>query len=279
MACSIYRGADMPNLAMKPAKSYMGDGRCLYCLETPPIAEMTDEHIVPEAIHGNIKIKGGACTPCARQSNKDYENEVNNNDLRIPRLLLGLVGKNKKAKKPDLRHLPPVYAGDITKGGNEQRLLNFPVELYPKNFSLMGFQLPGLLAGIDRGGELNGFRLRIFNIGGKGLTNVTTSVQYTNGLFAKTIAKIAYCYAVGELGLDGFEHSEIRDLLRGKRDDVYNFVGNVQEHTPLTRQYLHGLYIKDVGEFVTVLVDLFASCRGATDECRPYQVVVGRRIA
>jgi hypothetical protein len=256
--------------------SYQGDGRCVFCLQTFDTDQLTDEHIIPEAINGTLLIRRGACREHARQSNRDYENPALNSDLLLPRLLLELKGKRGGAPK-DLRHLPPVFRGDVTMTAvpMEERLLDFPVELYPKTFHLLKFQSPGLLAGVDRGAEIQELTLEFYNIGGKGLSDVTVMQPRQNGPFAKTIAKIGYCYAAAEKGLDAFDGDDVRALLRGERDDVYNFVGNSASSTHLTKDTLHGLYFREINGYLVVLVDLFASCR-TIDEGFPYQVVVGK---
>jgi hypothetical protein len=85
-----------------------------------------------------------------------------------------------------------------------------------------------------------------------------------------TIAKIGYCFATAELGVDTFDGNEIRALLRGERDDVYNFVGGLSIPQHLTDRHLHKLYIKKRGNCLTVIAHLFASCK-----MDPYEVVVG----
>ena len=57
------------------------------------------------------------------------------------------------------------------------------------------------------------------------------------------LAKIGYCYAVAEKGFEAFDGDDIRTLLAGKRDDVYNFIGNVAEPEKLANHHLHGLYL------------------------------------
>jgi len=245
-------------------------------LERFELEFLTEEHIVPMAIGGSLVIRNGSCRNCAEFSNSSYENQALNEDLKIPKFLLGLKGRGKGNLPKNIRHLPSVHAGHaMTKDLGER--LDFSPELYPKVFSLIVFQPPGFLAGIERGGMLSNPGWQIFNLGGKQATGVTVRVKHTNGPFAKTLAKIGYCYAVAELGLDGFDGRAIRDLLRGKRDDVYNFVGSIQKPEFLTKAPLHGLYIRRRGDWLTVLIHLFASCDN--DHAKPsipYEVVVGK---
>lgn len=92
------------------------------------------------------------------------------------------------------------------------------------------------------------------------------------------LAKIGYCYAMAEYGEAYFDATDIRDLLLGNRADVYNFVGNTETPERLSSRELHSLYFRRRGEWLTVLVHLFASCYGPqnTNVCTPYEVVVGR---
>lgn len=254
--------------------TYELGGRCVFCMKAFLPEHLTDEHIVPEAIHGTLVIKNGSCVPCARDSNSRYENLAINMDLQVPRLLLRLRGKGKAGLPKDIRHLPPVYAGDHTGGASGERL-DFPVELYPRFFHLPKFPPPGLLVGEDRGADLTAIGLRYFNLGGGGLTNVTTVVGHINGPLAMMIAKIGYCYAVAEKGFDGFDGDQIRALLRGERADVYNFMGSTAQPERLSNRDLHGLYFRRRGEWLTVLVQLFASCAEKPQATFPYEIVVG----
>jgi hypothetical protein len=43
--------------------------------------------------------------------------------------------------------------------------------------------------------------------------------------FASAIARISYCTAVSLLGLDGFEHLDLPDLILGKYPHVPHYVG------------------------------------------------------
>ena len=70
----------------------------------------------------------------------------------------------------------------------------------------------------------------------------------------RMIAKIAYCYAVAENGIEPYLNSEVRQLVRGERDDFYNFVGGSLRDDRLTQGYLHHLAFRQRGDLQTVLV-------------------------
>ncbi|TIS86131.1 MAG: HNH endonuclease [Mesorhizobium sp.] len=269
----------MRSLVMRQ-HDYRLDGRCVYCrtdMSGYAADEVTDEHIIPRALNGTLVIRNGACAECARLSNKNYEAAALNSDLLVPRRLLELKasrrrGKNQSAPRP----LPPVALGDC--GVFD---LDLAREDYPQFFSLVVFQPAGLLIGVDRGGDLQNPSFQSFNLGGKSRdSDVTTKHTMINGPFAMMLAKIAYCYATAKWGESFFDAKDIRDLLLGRRNDVYNFVGNTESPERLTTRILHGLYVRHRGEWLTVLVHLFASCHDTKDssDCHPYEVVVGRAL-
>lgn len=261
-----------------PSKQYWLNQRCVYCLKEFASRDLTDEHIIPKSIHGAYVIKDGACKPCAQLSNEAYENEALALELLIPRRLLGLKGRNRGRKAGPPKLLPRVapFMGGAAKGNDFSILLE--PEDYPPFFSLPVFQPAGRLVDIDRGSTLELARIMLFSIGPnpKAPLAAETYTLSKNGPLATTIAKIAYCYAVAEKGFDAFDGDDIRDLLAGLRDDVYNFVGNPNEIERLATNYLHGLYFRERGEWLTVLVHLFASCHGNEGLAVPYEVVVGR---
>lgn len=263
---------------------YRLDGRCVYCradMSGYAAEEITDEHIIPRALNGTLVIRRGACVVCARLSNKNYEAAALNSDLLVPRRLLELKASRRRGRSQSApRPLPLTARGEAVMGGGDFEI-NLAREDYPQTFALIVFQPAGLLAGDDRGGDLQRMRLQVFNMGGSNPnTDITTRSPMTNGPFAMMLAKIGYCYAMAEYGESYFRSGDIRDLLLGRRHDVYNFVGNTEDPERLTTKALHGLYFRRRGEWLTVVVHLFASCHDSkgTSVCHPYEVVVGRAL-
>jgi hypothetical protein len=276
----------MRSLTMRE-HNYPPSGQCLYCqadIAAYAPDDITNEHIVPRALNGSLILLNGACSACAKLSNESYENTALNNDLLIARRLLELKKsrhRGKKHNKPPMP-LPAVAKGDHTQSdGADMFTEALSKDEYPQIFGLVLFPPAGLLKGIDRGAGIASMRIQFFNLGPKQSTasGVTTRYPFVNGPFAKMIAKIGYCYAVAERGFSAFDGDPIRDLLAGRRNDVYNFVGNIETPEVLTNRHLHALYFRDRGDWLTVLVHLFASCNA--DEKTPtipYEVVVGRKL-
>lgn len=248
--------------------SYPGSGRCIYCVTEFGAAELTDEHIIPLALNGGLIIRDAACETCRDRSNRVYEQPALNADFLVPRLLLEL--KRRKKSQPKL--LPPLVTA-TSKSGETFTNLQVPTPEHPKMIWLNVLQPPGRVSGEERGADLGTIQGWVFGfdtVDEMTFQKAEMSLTMHHTAVALTLAKIGYCFAVAELGIDGFDGSDIRDLLQGKRGDVYNFVGSASNMENLTTRHLHGLYFRRREKWRTVLVHLFASC-----EMRPYEVVVG----
>jgi hypothetical protein len=252
--------------------SFKGVGKCIMCLSRLPDAELTREHIVPMNIGGELIIERAVCDSCRKYGNRAYEEAASYADFYVPRLLLEIKRKRRKNEK---RPLPAVAAGNLTMGDDRSLFdLELAISQYPPVFEMLIFEPAGQLIDKDLGGNLTNFRISFVNIGIETTRlvagGVTMRHQHDHTAFALTLAKIGYCYAVAKRGLDGFNGAAIRDLLLGKRADVYNFVGGVLESRLLTDRELHKLYLQQRGDLLTVIVHLFASCK-----MLPYEIVVG----
>jgi hypothetical protein len=100
--------------------------------------------------------------------------------------------------------------------------------------------------------------------------SILMTTNHVSGAIHVCIAKMAYCFAVCEIGLEGFDGTAIRDLIKGRRHDFCNFVGACSTHEHLTDRYFHNLYLRNRPKYKTVLVHLFASFG-----IPPYEVVIG----
>ena len=256
-----------------PTKIYKSTGYCIFCMQSFPMDQMTDEHVIPHFLsgEGEIYFKKSSCSKCNALCNERFEQSASNTDFLVPRLLLDLKRRNRKvAKKLPSCSLYP--EGDMR---YDDYNVTLPREEYPDVFSLMVFEPPGKVSKVDRGCDLSSLRLCVIHLDrGKKLPSPSVAMRHAHDhtAFSLTLAKIAYCYAVAELGIHGFDGHEIREILSGARKDVYNFVGGVATPEILTKRHFHKLYFRERGDWLTVIVHLFASCGGP-----PYEVVVGKR--
>lgn len=260
----------MSTVAFMPPRSIKSFGRCIFCLDDK--CTLTKEHIVPAALNGTWVIQKATCRKC--QDRHTYERDTLKIDLLVPRVLLSLHGRQRDNKKP--LELPLVTLVNHTYRGANLKLRLEPSE-YPPIFFVPHFPPAGLLVGEVRGSDITQMGVAAVNLSGLLKRNarprwdVDLCQTCISGALPKTVAKIAYCFAVSELGLDGFDGDAMRDFLSGRRDDIYTFVGGGKEEASLPRKYLHELQLRQQGPFQTALVGLFASCGAPT-----YEVVVGR---
>mgnify|MGYP006273574041 FL=1 len=260
---------------MKPLSSmrrrrYEGDGLCIYCRTPHPKEQLTDEHIIPLALNGDEIIRFAACEPCRKISNESYENQALQADLLLPRLLLKLKRRHLNKKK----ELPRVAEGNIVNqvGGN----FDIPIaeNQYPKGFSLVRLPPPGFLSGQDQSTGIPSFRLQFVTLQMPQpafIPDVTFRTKVDLGSFCMTLAKIGYCFAFAQYGIDRFESTKIRCLLLNERQDVFNFVGSAPDEDVGASHYLHWLSYLVVAGVLVVRVHLFGSFG-----MHPYYVVVGK---
>lgn len=268
----------LPSTTMR-AQRYRSLGRCIYCLCSEEHAlgkhkdGLTEEHIIPLALSGTLIFEHAVCDTCKTLTGKPEQRALNA-ELLVPRLLLEL--KRRRADKKPPKSLPRAAWGNhlLSEG-----IGAFRVELtaaqYPPVFQLLMFPVAGLLAGEDRvDPSLHGIQLVTCDLGIRPRASypaVTTRTKFGHTDYCYLLAKIAYSFAAAEVGVAAFDGEGIRSLLLGRRDDVFNWVGGLSRPEPPHRSALHHLCLRKRGEWLTVLVNLFASAG-----VPPYEIVVGR---
>lgn len=273
-------GVLRPSTLMEPTR-YKPLNYCLYCLCSEAAAKdlhpdgLTEEHIVPLALNGSLVVPKAVCRVCQTITGAP-EQQALNSDFLVPRLLLEL--KRRRAKKKPPKKLPLVAAGQQMDAADlEVFNIELTVAQYPPIFQLLSLRSAGLLVGEDRpDGSLNEVRCTFCDLGVRSrvtVSSVTTRTPHQHTAFSYSLAKMAYAYAIAELGRGAFEGEALRSVLLGKRGDIYNFVGGLLIPETGTRAVLHRLSLRTRGDWTTVVVHLFASTGVA-----PYEVVVGRTV-
>ena len=257
-------------------KVYPSFGHCIFCGSKD---DSTDEHIVPEALTGigQMLIRNGSCRSCNNYANEKYEQTALNADFLSVRHMLALKRK-RRGRKQSPRRMPKVsYSIDSVDGvGDEGFDQELTADEYPPIFSFVIHSPAGLLVDEDKSNGSPSLRVGVINLALKRAATIPTRVAMRErrvmGAAEMTVAKMAYCYAVAELGTDYVDFSQLRSLLVGSRNDVFNFVGSPIVPEKLANIRLHKFYFRQRGPFLTVLVHLFASFGGPI-----YEVVLGTR--
>jgi len=239
-------------------------GRCLYCLSSSD--PLTEEHLIPQSLGGRLTLRDAVCEPCRRLTGR-LEQLTLDREFAVPRTLLALKRRRARGKGP--ARLPAVAVE-----GDDPAAALTP-DTFPRTFSLPAFEPAGLLAGTAQttaSAHVDFVACRL---------NLGTPTRQARAIappladphaYAWSIAKWAYALAVAERGLDCCDTQPMRDLMQGRRDDVFAFVGTRSPREPAPRDWLHAATLHDDGPWLTLRLALLASAG-----MPPYEIVIGRR--
>ena len=236
--------------------------QCMYCLATG--MPRTEEHLIPRALGGRLTLRDAVCEPCRRATGR-LEQATLDREFLVPKTLLALKRRRARAAGPS--RLPPVAID------GEETPSPWTPATFPRTFALPAFEPAALLAGLERATPP---RIEFvdchLNLGTPTRqVRAATEPLADPHAYAWTIAKWAYALAVAERGLACCDTQAMRDLMGGRRDDAFSFVGTPAPRAEASREWLHHHEIRDQDGWLVVTLALFASA-GMT----PYEVVVGR---
>jgi hypothetical protein len=238
-------------------------GRCLYCLSSG--VPLTEEHLIPRALGGRLTLPDAVCEPCRRHTGR-LEQATLDREFLVPKTLLALKRRRARGRGPS--RMPPVLLA------GEDAPSTLTADTFPRSFSLAAFEPAAFSADVDRANA----RPRVdfvdcqLNLGTPTRRTTAATTPLLEPLaYAYSIAKWAYALAVAERGLDCCDTQAMRDLMLGRRDDIFAFVGTPSARTPASREWLHDFALREHGSRLTVTLALFASAGMA-----PYEVVIGR---
>jgi len=245
-------------------------GRCLYCLATAGSGvPLTEEHLIPRALGGRLTLPDAVCEPCRRITGR-LEQATLDREFAVPKTLLAL--KRRRARGNGPSRMPPVVLA-----GDDAEPVALSADTFPRGFSLPAFEPAGLPAGLARSDtppRIDHVDCRL-DLGTPTRRTVAAARPLADPhAYAYSIAKWAYALAVAERGLHCCDTQPMRDLMLGRRNDVFAFVGNPLPREAASREWLHDAFIRENDENLTVTLALFASA-GMT----PYEVVIGPRTA
>ena len=237
----------------------------MYCLASG--VPLSEEHLIPRSLGGRHTLSDAVCEPC-RVFTGRLEQVTLEREFAVPRTLLALKRRRARGKGP--ARLPPVaLAGEARAAPT-----TLETAAYPRRFALPLFDEAGLLAGVDRAGSppCVVFAPCHLGLGTPTRDNIAAQPALPDPrAYALSIAKWAYAMAVAADGLEACDMRATRDLLAGRRHDVFNFVGTAHPRRPAAREWLHDATLHDNGPWRTVVLHLLGSAG-----LPPYEVVVGR---
>jgi hypothetical protein len=256
-------------------KVYPPVGRCIYCGNTD---NLTVEHIIPLGLGGRLELPNSSCLSCCKITS-DFEHTCLRTMYGPLRLLYDLPSRRKKSRPPKLPLKVKLTADD------DWTYMDVEQERYPFLILFPQWSMPNMLTGKK---ERHGAKAKTFWIRGASPSYVFDDLlqQLTIQLsvhsimpeakaevdrFCQMLAKIAYSFAVGELGIEAFEPFMIPHIMRKELDDTDDYIGCWSEKEKATKN-LHEISIVELIDksLVVVRIRLLAKLETPT-----YIVVTG----
>jgi hypothetical protein len=250
-------------------KKYPSIGKCIYCLNSLKPSELTDEHIVPNALLGTLIFRKAVCYEC-KEITSVLEREVLKDELLVPRVITELKPLNPKHKLPMVSLTAKL--GQIGAPFD----VKIPAEEYPKFITNVIIDEPGLLTG-DLHYAITRAAVQYINLENPNkpvkFPNVATQQKIKAGAIQHMVAKIAYSYAIAEKGLNYFDSTEIRKILLEDGDEIFNYVGAAPPEDSGKSAHLHWISFLEIKGYFVCRVQLFGSIG-----MHPHYVVLGEKL-
>lgn len=257
-------------------------GACIYC---GSVEALTDEHILPDGIGGDLILPAASCKPC-QDKIKPWETRVQKRNLGATRAASGVRSRKRRGRnKGEEKRLYRAVAKAVgDRPIDEDRGPEMDASELPRMVLLETTKgRPELL-----GGPLpeNGLCVVVAARADVGPTEYTIDFHAYGGDVMRLIAKIAHGFAVASVGVDAFEPFLTDIILADKHDpeEFWKHIGSlpIRTHTdiihrvrvvkmtaPIRSKSGLGIFLTPV---IVAHVQLFANCSGPI-----YEVVVGRK--
>jgi len=240
-------------------KRYPPAGRCIYCGSTA--GSLSDEHIIPLALGGDLILPGASCVACAKRTS--WIEDVSTS-RRFEMFYGARVRHGLPTRRPKDR-MRPVDALTITQQGAYETISIAPSDL-PANFPMMNLPLPGIVLGEAPSNSVSGtfgFRTKHADVQrvAKKYANdraVRIGTLYPTAFF-QLLAKIGYSFAAAELGAS-FGFLPLANLILGRSDEMSFLIGGHVEsatEAPYGHRLEMGFLTVDGISWPVVTVHLF----------------------
>ncbi|HSX42513.1 MAG TPA: HNH endonuclease [Candidatus Saccharimonadales bacterium] len=205
---------------------------CIYCGKTEGL---TDEHVIPKALDGKLTLLRATCKECGDMTSK-FEGDLLSRDSKGACGLLwdlrasAAIGVSRRGttKNPEMLQ----FFQDIQTGETTEAMV--PVDEYVGFVILPIFNEPlCIIEGDDSAGSslsTSDFKMYVLNAdrrkpgyryGGRNRTR--------NGDFPRFLAKVAYCFAIFNLGYEEIKGSEIVSIISNTSNEQSKWIGCTAE--------------------------------------------------
>jgi hypothetical protein len=248
-------------------------GRCVYCGATD--GDLGDEHIIPQALGGNIILRDSCCDACGDIIGRKLEGSLLHKTTGMFAALRLRMGFKSKRPKERPKSLPFTFIG--TNGS--QRIVEIPAKKVPKCWTTyVTNDSPGIIEGKSRTAPAPILVQTLFEPEDfKDVALPGESVQLRGSGnardLARLMAKIAHCAVVAEIGLDAFEPWLQKFILDQDDCSLHYYVGAVPNHT-VDPKGDHSLNLGTWGnDGIRIGVRIRLFCKYGTPD---YEVAVGK---
>jgi len=260
---------DLRTTTLGEQRSSRRIGQCIYCKRVE--GRLSREHIVPEGLNGELTLTQASCQRCGNVTSR-FERDLLRNAFGAARVTLAMRTKRSHDRPKQLPLL-------VKRGGREIEIA-IPAVEYPAILALPIFAPPAQLTGEP---YASGIKLRdvsYVQLSGLPLAELHRrygydytgiQIEYQPVQFARGIAKIAFGFAVLQLGLERIEDRHVVPAILGDASDIGRWVGGHRSPPLSASTGLHSITLKVEAKEIQVFVRLFAQF-GAPE----YHVVVGR---
>jgi hypothetical protein len=243
---------------------------CIYCGDIGK--PLSREHVIPDGLKGTIVLPNASCDLC-RIITSRYEGHCLRKVYGVLRYTTGIhSAKHKKRRGTSFDvHIEENGVTTIT---------NVPFDKVPTTFPVLNLPMPGLLRGVSDDetspqallnicGIHPDIHERVLALGE--VANAFTHVDMHPHSLMSMLGKIAYSYAVHELGRDGF-FPLIQDLCLLKEPRPFKYVGSDWLPPVRSLERPHDLQIREHNGYIIVRVHLFTEYTSHANV-----VIVGKR--
>jgi hypothetical protein len=188
-------------------KKYDAVGSCIYCGVVLPLSQLTDEHIIPMNIGGNLILQKASCRKCAEITGK-IDDKCAKTFFKLARDHLHIPGRRRLKRRRKFIRTEIAY---LTHSVIEA----IPIEEHPGMVMIFTLPPPRYLVGWppSQSDEIEWARLVPLHLT---LDHETRGSRHWNKpivlgrdfrgvVYVRLLAKIAHSYAVAELGLNAFK--------------------------------------------------------------------------
>jgi hypothetical protein len=270
-------------------RRYPPIGRCIYCGSDGGAQGLSDEHMIPFSLGGDAVLPKASCAACATETSK-IELYLARNTFHGLRSHVGAPSRKKS--------LPSTLSANISMG-DQEGLHEFLAADQPFALKLPTWDYPGIMRQVQPSTDFPVCNVRAYNFVPGNLQELLgladdardpvihiASGTINNIVFARAIAKIAYCNVIARHGIDGFRPLVLPDLILGRYPCVPYFVGSDpgEPPPPDARNMRHAVQIATANgreglRFLVGSVRLFAHT-GTREHGMPiYHVVSGAPLA